>query len=284
MKNFLKTSGLLILTVAILFGCKGDEVIDPVFEQFNKDIVIIDNYLEQNNITAQIDERSGIRYVIHDQGTGLQFYIADSLTLSYVGSLLSTGVEFETVQSEKRSINKILSGILYSAAIISEGGSITAYMPSFYGYGNQAQTGIPANSVLIADVTFEKLHHRQLLNDINIIDDSLASWGIDALVHPSGIRYTLEQGTGSSPSATSNVTVNYSGTRLGKAVFDDGQNETFSLSRVISGWKVMIPEMKVGGNMTMYLPSPFGYGTGGSGSIIPPNAILVFDVELLNTN
>ncbi len=283
MKKIINT--VLVVSVGILlFGCiDSDQKVDPTIEQLNKDVAIIDTYLNQNGITAEKDA-SGMRYIIHSQGTGLKAYFADSLTLTYTIEVLSTGVEVENVESEKKKVNGILSGLNFAASKVQEGGSITVYIPSFYGYGTTAKTDVPPNSVLIAEVTFEKLHHRQLLKDIAIIDDSLASWGIETFIHPSGIRYTLEQGSGNQPSVQSTVKMNYSGTRLNGVEFDSGEGVTFTLSTLIPGWQVMIPEMKVGGKMTMYLPSPFGYGTGGAGNNIPPNAILIFDVELLSTN
>ncbi|HNP17982.1 MAG TPA: FKBP-type peptidyl-prolyl cis-trans isomerase [Fulvivirga sp.] len=275
---------VLIVSVGVLlFGCiDSDQKVDPTIEQLNKDVAIIDAYLKQNSITA-IADPSGIRYVVHNQGSGLKAYFADSLTLTYSIEVLSTGVEVENVESEKKKVNNILSGVNFAASKIQEGGSMTVYIPSFYGYGATAKTDVPPNSVLIAEVTFEKLHHLQLLKDIAIIDDSLVSWGIETLVHPSGIRYTLVQGNGAQPTSQSIITMNYSGTRLNGAVFDSRESETFTLSGLILGWQVMIPEMKVGGKMTMYLPSTFGYGVAGARNI-PPNAILIFDVELLNTN
>ena len=104
---------------------------------------------------------------------------------------------------------------------------------------------------------------------------------------PSGLRYIVEkEGTGVSPVATDQVTVHYTGTLLNGKKFDSsvdrGQPATFGLNQVIAGWTEGLQLMKVGGKTKLIIPPALGYGAQGAGGIIPPNAWLVFDVELLN--
>lgn len=105
----------------------------------------------------------------------------------------------------------------------------------------------------------------------------------------SGLRYITEkEGTGASPVATSNVTVHYTGTLLNGKKFDSsvdrGQPATFGLNQVIPGWTEGLQLMKVGGKTKFIIPPALGYGANGAGGVIPPNAWLVFDVELLNVD
>ncbi len=284
--------GVALLGIAFVFsGCNvdNDTPTDPIVEQYTKDLQIIDKYLTDNGIQAEIDPNTGIRYIINEQGTGLQPYVTnsyfpDSLTVSYSGQVLTTGVPVPEVVSEKQNINQMLLGVIAGSTLIQEGGDITTFLPSYYGFGTTSTNDIPANSVLELDIQLEQVHSRILLNQINIIDDTLAARGITASIHPSGIRYTLEQGIGLKPTVNSNVTVNYEGRRLNGEVFDKGENVSFNLNGLIEGWRIMIPEIKEGGKMTMYIPSPFGYGAAGQGSAIPPNTILIFDVELIMIN
>lgn len=111
----------------------------------------------------------------------------------------------------------------------------------------------------------------------------------------SGLKIEDSQvGTGTEAIKGKNVTVHYTGwlNQSGKkgAKFDssvDG-NQPFSFplgaGAVIRGWDEGVAGMKIGGKRTLYIPSVLGYGTRGAGADIPPNADLIFDVELLGVN
>ncbi|MEM6965772.1 MAG: FKBP-type peptidyl-prolyl cis-trans isomerase [Bacteroidota bacterium] len=103
---------------------------------------------------------------------------------------------------------------------------------------------------------------------------------------PSGLQYKVEkEGTGASPEPTDKVKVHYHGTLIDGTVFDSSvdRNEPteFFLNQVIKGWTEGIPTMKVGGKTTFYIPSDIAYGPRGRPGI-PGNAMLIFDVELLD--
>lgn len=97
----------------------------------------------------------------------------------------------------------------------------------------------------------------------------------------------LRAGTGAECKAGDTVTVHYTGVLEDGTKFDSsrdrGQPFTFSLGagRVIKGWDVGVAGMKVGGHRKLEIPAEEGYGARGAGSVIPPNATLYFDVELI---
>ena len=104
----------------------------------------------------------------------------------------------------------------------------------------------------------------------------------------SGLRITdLVLGTGAAASSGQTVVVHYRGTledgRQFDASYDRGTPFSFPLGagRVIKGWDEGVQGMKVGGKRKLVIPPDLGYGTRGAGGVIPPNATLIFEVELL---
>ncbi|GFO64119.1 FKBP-type peptidyl-prolyl cis-trans isomerase [Geomonas paludis] len=108
----------------------------------------------------------------------------------------------------------------------------------------------------------------------------------DAVKTPSGLLYkSLKEGTGASPTATDKVKVNYRGTLVDGKEFDSsytsGRPVEFGLNQVIKCWTEGLQKMKVGGKAQLICPPDLAYGERGSG-LIPANATLVFEVELLD--
>ena len=107
----------------------------------------------------------------------------------------------------------------------------------------------------------------------------------------SGLHYRMDvEGDGQSPKAGQTVSVHYKGSLTDGTVFDDsisrGQPIDFpiGMGRVISGWDEGILLLKVGGKARLVIPSDLGYGEQGAGGVIPPNATLIFDVELVKVS
>ncbi len=121
----------------------------------------------------------------------------------------------------------------------------------------------------------------QLARDITIIEEYLQQEGLVAERTASGLHYIIDvEGTGGHPSSNSDVEVTYKGYLTDKTVFDPGSRTSFSLTRVIEGWTEGIPLFKKGGKGVLLIPSELGYGRFPPTSTIPPNAVLIFDVEL----
>ena len=111
------------------------------------------------------------------------------------------------------------------------------------------------------------------------------------------IKTDVKLGAGAEAVTGQNVSVHYTGWLYDEAAVDHkgkkfdssrdrGQPFDFPLGagHVIKGWDVGVAGMKVGGLRTLTIPSNMGYGSRGAGGVIPPNATLVFDVELLSVN
>ncbi len=126
---------------------------------------------------------------------------------------------------------------------------------------------------------------KQVNIDDSIILKYLSDKGINAQKHPSGIYYqVLSNGTGNiAYTANTTISANYTGRLLSGAIFDGptAQPISFKLGGVITGWQVGIPLIQKGGKIRLIIPSGLGYGCDGQGPI-PGNAVLDFDVELVN--
>jgi FKBP-type peptidyl-prolyl cis-trans isomerase FkpA len=108
-----------------------------------------------------------------------------------------------------------------------------------------------------------------------------------AIVTESGLVYRpLKEGTGASPRAADTVKVHYRGTFPDGKEFDSsykrGQPAQFPLNRVIRCWTEGVQRMKVGGTAKLTCPPSIAYGARGAGGVIPPNATLQFEIELLD--
>jgi FKBP-type peptidyl-prolyl cis-trans isomerase FklB len=107
-------------------------------------------------------------------------------------------------------------------------------------------------------------------------------------VTESGLQYkVIKEGTGPTPGDNDNVVTHYTGKLIEGTTFDSshktGQPATFNINAVIKGWTEALKMMKVGSKWELYIPPALGYGERGFGQSIPPNAALVFEIELLDT-
>ena len=105
----------------------------------------------------------------------------------------------------------------------------------------------------------------------------------------SGLEYTeVKTGTGTKAKAGKTVSVHYEGKLTDGTVFDSSYKRgtpiefKLGIGQVIQGWDKGIALMKVGGKAQLTIPPELGYGARGAGGVIPPNATLIFDVELID--
>ena len=110
----------------------------------------------------------------------------------------------------------------------------------------------------------------------------------DVKTTESGLRYVdIEEGDGATPKEGQTVVVHYTGSLSDGTKFDSSRDRdrpfSFKLGegQVIKGWEEGISTMQVGGRRQLIIPPELGYGQRGAGGVIPPNATLIFDVELL---
>jgi FKBP-type peptidyl-prolyl cis-trans isomerase len=297
MKNVIKSLAIVVLGSIALSSCmSGDDPFNP-YEQNQKDIATIDNYLTSNNITNVIKDPTGVRMVIATLGKGLPANVTNTVDVDYTGTLLSNGSQFDK-GNVKGQLSGYIDGWKVALTTLPEGSKATLYIPSQYAYGNTAKGSIPANSILVFDVNFKDVVYSstevsQFTTDTTAIDAYLASKNINAITDSSGLRYVITSpGSGAKPTWYNKLKLSYTI----KLMTDDTKNivdisqqpsETF-YSRVVDyihGLKIGLQKMSVGSKATFYVPSGYAFGVNGGRNqqnelVVPPNSNLIIDVQL----
>ena len=153
-----------------------------------------------------------------------------------------------------------------------EGGQRTLVIPPDMGYGPRGAGGaIPPNATLVFDVKLLKVIKTDVV-DTKVGEGAEANEGQTVTVHYTGWLFDKN--------APENKGTKFDSSRDRDEPFD------FPLGQghVIQGWDEGVQGMKVGGQRTLVIPPEMGYGRQGAGGVIPPNATLVFEVELLEIN
>ncbi len=146
------TGSILVVGLTFLLGsCLMDDspAYPDFYEQLESDLAAIDAYLATNNITAERDPDSVIRYVIHRDSTDTpQPTITDCATVNYAGFLLGNGSKFDEGKNFSFPINGVIDGWKIAIPLLNRGDSATIYIPSGLAYGFYGSGSIPSNANL----------------------------------------------------------------------------------------------------------------------------------------
>ena len=227
------------------------------------------------------------------EGMGEACPAGAKVTIHYTG-WTTDGNVFDTSKKTGGPATFALDGLIkgWQKGIpgMKPGGARKLVIAPEMGYGSASKPNIPANSTLIFEVELVSFvaprnvtagAGRPLADGSNggTDDPALRDLG-------EGLKYRdVKEGTGDPVKPGASVTIHYTGWTVDGNVFDTskktGAPATFSLTRLIPGWQKGIPGMKPGGVRKLVIPGPLGYGESGSGENIPPNATLVFEIELV---
>lgn len=261
-------------------------------DQLFIEVQAIDAYLEANVTDYVAYDQSGIRLVIHQFGFLPPVHKGQKIKADVRGKLFSNGNYFTDI-----SFNSLLdsiggAGLQYGIASLPVGSQASIYVPSKYAFGTATTNDIPPNSTLVYEVKLNAItrtatEQSRFASDTTTIREYIDNNKLTGFVgHPSGIWYKItKQGNGTSPKPYDAINMIYSGSLLSNGnVFDSGTLSNTSPFGLIDGLKVGLPILDEGGTAIFLIPSGLAYGTAGSGSSIPANANLKFEIELTKIN
>ena len=250
MKRWLPGFILVIATVS-LAACNGGAAPAPAASS------------AANNGGNLITTPSGLQYEDLVVGTGASPAPTDMVTVHYTGTL-QNGTVFDASRLHggpaSFTLNQVIKGWTEGVGSMKVGGTRKLVIPPSLGYGSQAQGPIPANSTLTFIV--------ELLDIPKVkIEDTLVGTGAEAV-------------------RGKTLSVYYTGKLENGQVFDSNVGKTpltFVLGEggLIPGFEQGVTGMKVDGKRVITIPPALGYGEQGAGSAVPPNATLIFELELV---
>lgn len=230
---------------------------------------------------------SGLKIKLLQQGNGLQAVAGSTVSVHYVGTLLD-GKKFDSSRdrgqplSFKLGVGQVIKGWDEGIALLKVGDKAMLTIPPAIAYGDRDMGSIPPNSTLQFEVELMGVTEPFKPFDVK---------GKDTLTTVSGLKYiivTKAPATAAKAEKGKTVSVHYTGFLLDGKTFDSSRDRgtpyqfQLGIGQVIRGWDEGIELMQVGDQMRLIIPSELAYGVNGAGGgIIPPNATLVFDVELM---
>ncbi|MBX7225554.1 MAG: FKBP-type peptidyl-prolyl cis-trans isomerase [Chitinophagales bacterium] len=279
---------------------------------------LIEDYLLKNQVYNINISPEGIYYKVDKTGNGKYPLPGSMVTVHYTGKLLN-GTKFDSSKDRNKPFtfqlgqNRVIQGWEKGIPLFQIGGTGTLYIPAKLAYGNQQKGAyITPNSPLIFDIEVissqtpaeyeaamiaqqkklqeeaEAKQKAQLAIDRTLIEQYAKEKGLVIQTTPSGLSYIIEkQGDGAKVEAGKTAVTHYRGYTLNGQVFDASydRNQPFPVpvgqGRVIKGWDEGLPLFNVGGKGKLLIPSGLAYGQQSMGPSIPANAVLIFDIEII---
>ncbi len=281
----------LVLPPDLAFGAAGSGIVpanSPVLVEV--ELLSVKN---PPNPTAVTEDQltkttTGLQYYDITKGDGAEAAKNSNVTTSYtVWVKTDTGYSYIDQSSEGSPVNFVVGrgdvvfpGWEEGVTGMKVGGKRLLVIPPALGMGAQGNSLIPPDATMVMEVNLLDAKEPRVATKVDEKDYTTTASGLK--------YYDLTPGTGATPAPGQTVTVHYTGWLENGTQFDSSvdRGEPFSFQigkgNVIPGWDEGVSTMKVGGKRQLMIPPALGYGDQGAGSVIPPNATLIFEVELLS--
>ena len=249
--------------------------------------IFIISYLFGENLENKIiTTHTGLKYEDFIIGTGNYPKVGDKVIVHYTGKLLDGTIFDSSVERNQPfefplGMGRVIKGWDEGLSSMKIGGKRILTIPPELGYGERGAGGrIPPNATLIFEIE---------LIDIKkpFIDKDFELPGEEILTDSGMIMIDHIVGDGNKPNPTQIVVVHYTGKLENGTKFDSSHDKgspfefPLGMGKVIKGWDEGISTMNIGGKRTLIIPPYLAYGERGAGGVIPPNATLLFEVELV---
>ena len=260
---------------------------------FNVELVKVQNPIKIEPYDTKgkdtITTASGLKYIIIKKGApkNTQAQKGDIVTVNYSG-YLKNGKMFDSSIKRKKPFKtiigegRVIRGWDEGLQLMKTDDKFRFIIPYHLAYGQRQKGSIPAKSDLIFDVEMLKIKKNIQVKAYDTKDK-------DTITTPSGLKIIKIKSTkGELASKGKMVTVHYTGYLSNGKMFDSSvkRDEPISfpvgVGRVIKGWDEALLTMRKGEKCRLIIPPTIAYGQQGAGGVIPPNATLIFDVELIN--
>lgn len=229
---------------------------------------------------------SGLQFIEVEAGDGPKPAAGSIVQVHYTGKLMD-GTEFDSSVGRDPFTftlgqGQVISGWDEGIAMLSEGGKAMLIIPPALAYGSAGAGGvIPPDATLMFDVELVAIIEGAPAAPTEVDED-------DYTETDSGLKYyDFEVGDGDTPEEGQIIDVHYTGWLTDGTKFDSSLDRgspisfAIGLGQVIPGWDEGLSTMQAGGKRQLSIPPDLAYGEGGYGSAIPPNSILIFEVELV---
>ncbi len=232
---------------------------------------------------------SGLQFTLKEKGNGDQAQAGMNVSVHYSGKL-EDGTEFDNSFKRGEPIKfplgqgRVIPGWEEGIAMMQVGDKADLVIPPDLAYGANGAGGvIPPHATLKFEVELVSVEKMEMPVEFDVA-------GKEEQSTASGLKYVVveENKEGAQAHAGNQVAVHYTGYLEDGTIFDSsiprGEPLVFGLGQgqVITGWDEGIRLMKVGDKLRLTIPSDLAYGANGAGGVIPPNATLIFDVELVD--
>lgn len=242
---------------------------------------------KSNSMSDTLTTSTGLKVLMTEKLNGEKPVAGDLVTVHYDGKLMDDSTFDSSYKRGKPfsfvlGTGQVIPGWEEGIAMLGKGDKATLVIPPALAYGAQGAGGvIPPNATIKFHVELVDVKKPKTIEAYNVK-------GKDTLTLKSGLKYMFaEKGTGQKTVAGKTIKVHYTGYLEDGTIFDSSVKRdepfefTFGVGQVIVGWEEGLGQMRVGDKVRLIIPSHLGYGDQGAGDVIPPNATLVFDVELL---